>query len=215
MKNDEKNKSALCNVDAQFLQLGDTLSAQHNDHVHAICVRVLLQNWRQGTVGCKGRSDVISRSNKKPWKQKGTGRARAGSPRSPLWRGGGVSGGPQMRDRVLTVTKKMKRLVFMQLCQKQIMNERIVMLDWFPYEDKPNTNSLHAKLKQTGLLNKEKLTFFTGFGDLVVLSSLSNIKSVSVVSFDQPNVVDLSRKGYWVFLKKDANEFKDMVSRWI
>ena len=52
-------------------------------------IRVHLQNSRQGTVSCKSRSDLISRSNKKPWKQKGTGRARAGSPRSPLWRGGG------------------------------------------------------------------------------------------------------------------------------
>ena len=60
----------------------------------AIYVRALLQNWRQGTVACKGRSDV-SYSNKKPWKQKGTGRARAGSARSPLWRGGGVIFGPQ------------------------------------------------------------------------------------------------------------------------
>ena len=52
-------------------------------------VRALMQNWRQGTVGCKDRSEV-GFSNKKPWKQKGTGRARAGSARSPLWRKGGV-----------------------------------------------------------------------------------------------------------------------------
>ena len=65
-------------------------------------IRSLLQNWRQGTVGCKGRSDV-NRSNKKPWKQKGTGRARAGSARSPLWRGGGVIFGPQPRVRTLTL----------------------------------------------------------------------------------------------------------------
>ena len=66
----------------------------------SIYIRSLLQNWRQGTVACKGRSDV-GYSNKKPWKQKGTGRARAGSARSPLWRGGGVIFGPQPRTRVL------------------------------------------------------------------------------------------------------------------
>ena len=60
----------------------------------ALWVRALLQNWRQGTVVCKGRSEVAY-SNKKPWKQKGTGRARAGSARSPLWRSGGVIFGPK------------------------------------------------------------------------------------------------------------------------
>ena len=54
-------------------------------------------------LACKERADVISRSNKKPWKQKGTGRARAGSPRSPLWRGGGVTFGPHARVRTLSV----------------------------------------------------------------------------------------------------------------
>src|SRR3990167_8761361 len=65
-------------------------------------VRVLLQNGRQGTVACKGRSDVAF-SNKKPWKQKGTGRARAGSARSPVWRKGGVIFGPQARVRKLSI----------------------------------------------------------------------------------------------------------------
>ena len=74
----------------------------------AVYVRSLLQNWRQGTVGCKGRSDVAY-SNKKPWKQKGTGRARAGSARSPLWRGGGVIFGPQPRTRVLKAGKQVKK----------------------------------------------------------------------------------------------------------
>jgi ribosomal protein L4 len=68
-------------------------------------VRALLQNWRQGTVWSRGRSDV-SFSNKKPWKQKGTGRARAGSPKSPLWRGGGVIFGPQERSRLLKINRK-------------------------------------------------------------------------------------------------------------
>ena len=69
---------------------------------YAQYVRSLMQGWRQGTVGCKGRSDV-NKTNKKPWRQKGTGRARAGSARSPLWRGGGVTFGPMPRVRTLKV----------------------------------------------------------------------------------------------------------------
>ena len=75
---------------------------------YAVWVRVLMQNWRQGTVGCKARSDVAY-TNKKPWKQKGTGRARAGSARSPIWRGGGVTFGPQARVKTLkNYTRKLK-----------------------------------------------------------------------------------------------------------
>ena len=55
----------------------------------SIWIRVLAKNWQQGTVACKGRADVAY-TNRKPWKQKGTGRARAGSARSPLWKGGGA-----------------------------------------------------------------------------------------------------------------------------
>jgi large subunit ribosomal protein L4 len=83
------------------------VSPEHVTQQFATWVRTLMQNWRQGTVGVKGRSDV-ARSNKKPWKQKGTGRARAGSARSPLWRGGGVTFGPQLRSRKLSVSKKTK-----------------------------------------------------------------------------------------------------------
>src|SRR5436189_5382445 len=72
--------------------------------------RVLTKNWQQGTVACQGRSEV-SRTNKKPWKQKGTGRARAGSARSPLWKGGGVIFGPQARVRTLKISKKARQKV--------------------------------------------------------------------------------------------------------
>src|SRR3990170_8981839 len=73
-------------------------------------VRVLVHNWHQGTVGVKGRSDVAF-SGKKPWKQKGTGRARAGTARSPLWRGGGVIFGPQAKVKTLRVSQKQKKNV--------------------------------------------------------------------------------------------------------
>src|SRR3989338_6099689 len=76
----------------------------------SIVVRQLLQNWRQGTVACQTLAEVTG-SNKKPFKQKGTGRARAGTVKSPLWRGGGVIFGPQPRTRTLKVSKKLRQSV--------------------------------------------------------------------------------------------------------
>ena len=96
----------------------------------AVYVRSLLQNWRQGTVACKGRSDVAY-SNKKPWKQKGTGRARAGSARSPLWRGGGVIFGPQPRTRVLKAGKQVKKIMFStQFLFNFLEQGKVVSLNW-------------------------------------------------------------------------------------
>src|SRR5438477_3297087 len=107
-QNKEQMVRVLASVDLDLKSAEVDKSAQIG---FSTWVRTLQQNWRQGTVACQGRSDV-SFSNKKPWKQKGTGRARAGSARSPLWRGGGVCHGPQPRVRTLKVSKNLKSGIF-------------------------------------------------------------------------------------------------------
>src|ERR1700731_1034429 len=91
-----REQSGAVVITPQDLSLKTENRRKDNSKGFAVAIRVLLQNWRQGTVGCKDRSEVW-RTGKKPWKQKGTGRARAGTPRSPLWRGGGIIFGPQAR----------------------------------------------------------------------------------------------------------------------
>src|SRR3990167_5550799 len=105
----------------------------------AVWVRSLLQNWRQGTVASKGRGEVAY-TNKKPWKQKGTGRARAGSARSPLWRGGGVIFGPQERSRKLTVPQKVKQQVIAQLIIDRLTSTNLIVADWTVINDRPSTS---------------------------------------------------------------------------
>lgn len=178
----------------------------------ATAVRVLLQNWRQGTVACKGRSDV-SFSNKKPWKQKGTGRARAGSPRSPLWRGGGVSFGPQPRTRTLKVTKELRKNVLNNLFFDYADQGKIISLDWTA-ENTPKTALAFKALKAAGLTGKN-INIFIMPTDALTHASFVNIPKVRVLFFDQPNAFDLANNGHWVFLKKDENAFREMVSRWI
>lgn len=180
----------------------------------AIAVRALRQNWRQGTVACKDRGSVISRSNKKPWKQKGTGRARAGSPRSPLWRGGGVTFGPQPRVHELVVSKKMRNNALNALLYEYIANKKIVALDWQISSDAPKTAAAYNVLKDAQLTNK-KLVLFVPIQDALTHASYANIPNVRVMSYDQPNVVDLAGGQYWVVFKKDLEQFKEMVQRWI
>lgn len=176
-------------------------------------VRTLFQNWRQGTVACKGRSDV-ARSNKKPWKQKGTGRARAGTARSPLWRGGGIIFGPQPRTRTLAVSKSLKRGVLRSLLLKYLQDERVKALDWAPEGDRPKTSAFYAALKDSGLHN-QKVVMFLPTSDFMSQASCMNIPNVNVLFFDQANAFDLANSSHWLYLQKDADAFKAMVSRWI
>lgn len=179
----------------------------------SIWVRALMQNWRQGTVACKGRSEVAF-SNKKPWKQKGTGRARAGSARSPLWRGGGVIFGPQERTRTLKVTRKMKKDVLGSLLQEFCDSGRLLQLDWSVQNNLPKTTAAFNALKAAGLQDTQ-VTLFVPFDDMVTYASFSNIPTVRMVFLDQANAFDLACGRYWVVLKKDMEQFKDMVGKWI
>lgn len=178
------------------------------------CVRVLHQNWRQGTVSCKDRGEVISRSNKKPWKQKGTGRARAGSARSPLWRGGGVTFGPQERVRELKASKGLKRHVFQGLLWHKLSKGNIVALDWQLTEEKPRTALAHKALKNAAL-HQKNITLFVDAHDYQTQASFANVPKVHMLFFDQPNAYTLAASTVWVFLKKDNESFKKMVSLWI
>ena len=131
-----------------FLSMKDLeLVAPEKDmsHSYSVWIRALLQNWRQGTVGCKGRADV-SLSTRKPWKQKGTGRARAGMAKSPLWRGGGVIFGPQPRTRTLKVTKRAKYDVMRALLSTYAENNKIISYDLQLVDGKPSTKLCFLEL---------------------------------------------------------------------
>ena len=176
-------------------------------------VRALSQNWRQGTVACKGRSDITC-TGKKPWKQKGTGRARAGSYGSPLWRGGGVTFGPQPRERTLAVSKRLKKRVLGALFYQYLSNKKIMCLDWTLQGDQPKTSAFYAVLKNIGL-HQQKVLFFLPADDFLTRASCANIANVNVLFFDQANAFDLANGTHWLYLKKDADAFKNMVLQWI
>src|SRR5579863_8752187 len=116
-KKETTNNSAtnkLHAVAAQELEFDTATFKKATPASFSTWIRVLAKNWQQGTVACKGRSDVAY-TNRKPSKQKGTGRARAGSARSPLWKGGGVIFGPQARVRTLKMARKMKHKVLLTM----------------------------------------------------------------------------------------------------
>lgn len=177
----------------------------------AVWIRTLLQGWRQGTVACKGRSDV-ARTGKKPWKQKGTGRARAGDSKSPLWRGGGVIFGPQARTKTLKVTQASKKKVLSTLLVQYLQNKKIIMADWSPKEN-PKTAEAFKLIRDLDFAHKTVVLFLQP-GDILSYASFINIPNVRILLFDQPNLFDLAKSDYWLFLEKDREVFKEMVGQW-
>ncbi len=175
-------------------------------------IRSLMQNWRQGTAAVKGRSEV-ARTGKKPFKQKGTGRARAGDAKSPLWRGGGIIFGPQKRSRTLKVSKGIKKAALKALLHDYLTHGKIIMLDWTVKDEKPDTSSANSLLKRADFSGK-KVVMFVPTEDIITYASFRNLPYVQLMFFDQADAYNLAKNDYWIFLKKDLDQFKEMVSRW-
>jgi large subunit ribosomal protein L4 len=206
------NLQATSLVSMTVAELGFAESLATVDVSYAIWIRALMQNWRQGTVGCKTRGE-ISFSNKKPWKQKGTGRARAGSARSPLWRSGGVIFGPQPRVRNLKVNKQNKGQVLSACLADYAQAGTLYTFDWALTGEKPSTALVYAAFKNAGLHDK-KIVMFLDRQDYVHWASVNNLGNIHVVSFDDVNAYELSLGSCIVVLKKDVSTFKAMVAKW-
>src|SRR6058998_2730844 len=151
-----------------------------NEHVLHRAVVTFLANQRHGTHDTKTRSEV-SGGNQKPWRQKGTGRARQGSTRAPHWRHGGIAHGPHPRSYRLAIPKKMR-----QLAKKSALNARaregsLVMVDALDYE-KPKTKDLVALLKKVDATGKKVLVLTATDSHNVYLSG-RNIPDVHVMRF--------------------------------
>ena len=150
-----------------------------------------MTNARQGTASTKTRSEVRG-GGRKPWRQKGTGRARAGSIRSPLWRGGGVIFGPKPRDFNLKLNRKERRLALRTALVSRA--EDLIVVEEFVSElSRPKTKELVAALARWGAApeNKTLLILSTlAAADNVCLSA-RNIENVKLIAADQLNVYDL------------------------
>ncbi|TVU67707.1 MULTISPECIES: 50S ribosomal protein L4 [Cobetia] len=153
--------------------------------VHQV-VTAYLAGARQGTVAQKTRSDV-SGGGKKPWRQKGTGRARAGTIRSPLWRSGGVTFAARPQDHSHKVNRKMYRAAMRSILSELVRQDRLVAVDAISV-DAPKTKLLIAKLQELGL---EKALIVTEEQDVNLYLAARNIPYVDVVNVAGADPVSL------------------------
>jgi large subunit ribosomal protein L4 len=156
--------------------------------VHRALVRQMT-NARQGTASTKTRSEVRG-GGRKPWRQKGTGRARAGSIRSPLWRGGGVIFGPKPRDYDIKMNKKERRLALRTAFLSRA-NDLIVVEDLATHFQRPKTKELTAALSRWGISGEEKVLLILPEKQEFVYLSGRNVPTLKVILADSLNVLDV------------------------
>jgi large subunit ribosomal protein L4 len=155
----------------------------------AIFDMVLLQraSWRQGTHKVKNRTEVAG-GGKKPWRQKGTGRARQGSTRAPQWRGGGVVFGPTPRSYGFKLNRKVRQLALKSALSQKVIDEELTVLDGISF-DAPKTKSMVAVLKAFEA-DRKALIVIEGENTNVELAA-RNIPGVKVVDSKGINVYDI------------------------
>ena len=180
---------------------GDVFSVTAKDGVVHNSVVNFLANQRQGTHATKTKG-LVSGGGKKPWKQKHTGRARSGSSRSPLWRGGGIVFGPQPRDYSYALPRKAKKLALRAMLSGKLSDGEMVIIDGFAME-KPRTRDMVAILKGLDLAGKSTLIVVHDYDKTVMLSA-RNIPGVTVRRFSDLNSYDLAIHSRLLMTKQAA-----------
>jgi len=153
--------------------------------VHQVVV-AFLANQRQGTQSAKTKSEV-SGSGKKPWRQKGTGRARVGTKRNPVWRHGGVAFAPKPRDYRQQINKSMRRAAFKSVFTWKYTDKELVILDKLAFEA-PKTKDM---VKVLNNLNLGKTLVVIDENDVNVVNSIRNIPTAKCTLVNTLNVYDM------------------------
>lgn len=163
--------------------LPSVFGIEPNTHVMHEAVVNYLANQRQGSFANKTRADVRG-GGKKPWRQKGTGRARHGSSRSPIWVGGGVTFAKKPRDFSYTLPKKIRQLALKSALSAKAQDDKIILVDELKLEA-PSTKAMIEVLKNLNV--NEKTLVVLENNDRAVVRSISNLPRVESISVNNIN----------------------------
>lgn len=197
MKANEVGTIDLC--DALF-------NAEYNESVIHQAVVTRLANERQGTKSTLTRSEVRG-GGAKPWRQKGTGRARQGSIRSPQWVKGGVVFAPKSRDFSKKMNEKAKEVALFSALSQKIRDDEVIFIDEIKVNE-PKTKEIASFLKAFNL-NKSVLLVMDN-GDEAVLRASANISTVSTIPVDQINTYDVVKNAKIVISKKAIEQIQEV-----
>jgi len=186
------------------VELNDAVfSAELNEAVVYDVVKMQLAARRSGTSSTKTRSDVRG-GGKKPWRQKGTGRARAGTTRSPIWRGGGIVFGPDPRDYSFNVPKKVRKKALISVLSMKLKEDKMLILRDFPMEK----ISTKAFKNVVDLFGFKKVLFVLDANNDVLLKSSRNIRNIKMIRSEGINVYDVLNCEHLVLLEPSVKKIE-------
>lgn len=190
------------------IELNDAIfGIEPNEAVLFDAVIAQRASLRQGNHKVKNRSEVAG-GGRKPWRQKGTGRARQGSIRSPQWRGGGIVFGPTPRSYAYKLPKKVRRLALKSALSAKVLEQNFLVLDALTF-DAPKTKDFKAVLAALEI-NKKALFVTDEVNENAVLSA-RNIPGVTVLSATGINVLDLLGHEKVVFTKAAVEKVEEVL----
>ncbi len=180
-----------------------------NMHVMHHVVKAQRASWRQGTANTRTRGQVRG-GGKKPWRQKGTGRARQGTIRAPHWVGGGVVFGPHTRSYEMKVNRKEVKLAMRSALSAKLADGELVIVKDFGFE-KPCTKDAVAALKALGLEGK-RITLVIGNEDVETFLSFRNIHEVNIVPVGDINTYELIDNKALVIVDTCLNRIEEVLA---
>ncbi len=186
------------------IELSDAVfGAEINEAVVYDVVKMQLASRRSGTSSTKTRSDV-SGGGKKPWRQKGTGRARSGTTRSPIWRSGGIVFGPHPRDYSYKVSKKVRKKALISVLSQKLKDDKMIILRDFPMEK----FSTRAFKNVVDLFGFKKALFVIDKEDNILQKSSRNIKNIKMIRSEGINVYDILNHEHIVLLEPSVKKIE-------
>ena len=205
-------KVALYNTDGKVvgdIELNEKVfgAEVRADIMHEVVVNYLA-NQRQGTQSTKTRTEVRG-GGIKPWRQKGTGRARQGSIRAPQWVGGGVALGPKPRDYGYAVNKKVRRLALKSALSSKVVDEDIIVLDSLQLTE-IKTKQIAQILKNLGVT--EKALIVLPENDKVVVNSARNIEGVDTTFVGAINTYEVLNHTKCIILKDAVAKLEEVYA---
>ena len=185
----------------------EIFNVEVSEHAMHMAVVQYLANHRQGTQSAKTRAEV-SGGGRKPWRQKGTGRARQGSIRSPQWTGGGVVFAPKPRDYSFKLNKKFKRLALKSALTTKVAENKIIVVDELTL---PEIKTKEMAKVLTNIKAENALIVMTGVNTNVMLSA-RNIPTVKTAAVNTINVYDILKYNTLVVTKDAVSQIEEVYA---
>lgn len=191
------------------IELNDSIfGIEPNNNVVTDAVLMQRASMRQGTHAVKNRS-AVSGGGKKPWRQKGTGRARQGSIRSPQWRGGGIVFGPTPRSYAYKLPKKVYRLALKSVLSQKVLDSALVVVDALSF-DAPKTKKFKAVLNNLNV-NEKTLVVLDDDNANAALAA-RNLENVTVMTAKGVNVLDVINNDKLVVVQSALAQVEEVLA---